>query len=120
MGIRNPKPMHPGRVLASVFMADHDLNQTQLAEKLDCTPGKINEIVNGKRGISPAFALALESVFNLSASAWLRMQAEFDLALEREKQRQKTTKQTRKKKRSSGSGGEYSSSGSMAASGRNN
>lgn len=85
MPVSNPKPMHPGRVLASVFMADHGLNQTQLAGRLSCTPGKINEIVNGRRGITAEFALQLEEVFNLSAAAWVRMQGEYDVWLARQR-----------------------------------
>ena len=79
MPVSNPKPMHPGRVLASVFMKDHELNQSQLAEKLGCAPNKINEIVNGKRGITPSFALQLEELFGMSANIWCRMQSEFDV-----------------------------------------
>jgi addiction module HigA family antidote len=40
---------------------------------------KINEIVNGKRGISPEFALGLEEAIGASAEMWVRMQAEYDL-----------------------------------------
>ena len=87
MAVANPKPMHPGRVLASVFMADHSLNQTQLAKKLGCSAAKVNEIVNGRRGISAQFAIELEEIFNLSAAVWVRMQGEYDLWLERQKKR---------------------------------
>ena len=85
MAIKNPAPMHPGRVLSEVFMRDHHLNQSQLAEVIGCTPRKINEIVNGKRGISPAFAIDLERVFGVSAEMWVRVQADYDLWLERQK-----------------------------------
>ena len=77
--ISNPKPMHPGQVLAEVYMAEMDLNQTELAKRCGCAARKINEIVNGKRGISPSFALVLESVLGTSAEMWVRMQAEYDL-----------------------------------------
>jgi len=58
--IKNPKPLHPGIILNEVYKKDMNLNQTQLAELLGCLPKKINEIVNGKRSISPQFALELE------------------------------------------------------------
>ncbi len=77
--VRNPKPMHPGRVLATVYMADMGLNQSELATRCGCAPRKINEIVNGKRGISPQFALVLEEVLGTTAELWVRMQAEYDL-----------------------------------------
>lgn len=77
--ISNPKPLHPGQVLAEVYMKEMGLNQTSLANRCSCAARKINEIVNGKRGISPSFALVLESVLGTSAEMWVRMQAEYDL-----------------------------------------
>ena len=83
--IKNPKPLHPGQVLSEIYMTEMGLNQTQLAEKCCCSPRKINEIVNGKRGISPSFAIELESVLGTSAEMWVRMQAEYDLWVARQK-----------------------------------
>lgn len=77
--ITNPAPIHPGIVLAEVYMAELGLNQTALAKKCGCAPRKINEIVNGKRSISPSFAIVLESKIGTSAEMWVRMQAEYDL-----------------------------------------
>ena len=77
--ITNPSPLHPGTVLAEVYMSQMDLNQTSLAKRCQCSPRKINEIVNGKRGISPSFAITLESTLGTSAEMWVRMQAEYDL-----------------------------------------
>ena len=77
--IENPLPLHPGKVLAGIYMAEMGLNQTDLAKRCGCSPRKINEIVNGKRGISPSFAITLEAVLGTSAEMWVRMQAEHDL-----------------------------------------
>ncbi len=77
--INNPSPMHPGKVLASTYMEEMGLNQTSLAKLCKCTPRKINEIINGKRGVSADFAIVLEKVLGTSASMWVRMQAEYDL-----------------------------------------
>ena len=77
--IRNPAPLHPGRVLEAVYMAEMGVNQSELAARCGCAARKINEIVNGKRGISPGFALVLEKVLGTSAEMWVRMQADFDL-----------------------------------------
>ena len=71
--------MHPGKVLAEVYMSQLDLNQSALARLCKCSPRKINEIVNGKRAISPSFAITLESILGTSAEMWVRMQAEYDL-----------------------------------------
>jgi len=77
--ITNPLPMHPGKVLNEVYMSQLDLNQSALARLCNCSPRKINEIVNGKRAISPSFAITLESVLGTSAEMWVRMQAEYNL-----------------------------------------
>jgi addiction module HigA family antidote len=83
--IRNTKPLHPGQVLEEVYMNEMGLNQSQLAEECKCSPRKINEIVNGKRAISPEFALVLEKTLGTSAEMWVRMQADYDLWSAREK-----------------------------------
>jgi antitoxin HigA-1 len=77
--------MHPGKVLAEVYMSQLDLNQSALARLCSCSPRKINEIVNGKRAISPSFAITLESKLGTSAEMWVRMQAEYDLWEARQK-----------------------------------
>ena len=77
--IANSLPMHPGEVLASVYMEEMGLNQTSLAELCGCAPRKINEIVNKKRSISPSFAIILEEKIGTSAEMWVRMQADYDL-----------------------------------------
>ena len=77
--IKNPKPLHPGQGLDEVYMKEMKLNQTTLAAKCKCSPRKINEIVNSKRGVSPDFAIILEKVLGTSAEMWARMQADYDL-----------------------------------------
>ena len=83
--ITNPLPMHPGKVLAEVYMSQLGLNQSALARLCSCSPRKINEIVNGKRAISPSFAITLESILGTSAEMWVRMQAEYALWEARQK-----------------------------------
>ena len=83
--ISNPLPLHPGQVLEEVYMKEMSLNQTSLAKLCECSPRKINEIVNGKRGISAMFAIVLEDVLGTTAEMWVRMQAEYDLWEARQK-----------------------------------
>ena len=83
--IKNPKPLHPGVVLNEVYLKELRMNQTQLSEKCGCAHRKINEIINGKRSISPEFALVLERVLGTTAEMWVRIQAEYDLWVAREK-----------------------------------
>ena len=77
--IKNPKPMHPGKVLKEIYMTEMGLNQSQLAEMCGCSHRKINEIVGGKRAISPQFSLVLEEVLGTGPEMWVRMQAEYNL-----------------------------------------
>ena len=77
--ITNSLPLHPGKVLSEIHMNQMSLNQSALAKLCNGSPRKINEIVNGKRGISPSFAIILESVLDTTAEMWVRMQAEYDL-----------------------------------------
>jgi addiction module HigA family antidote len=77
--ISNPAPLHPGTVLAEIYMIETGLNQSSLARLCGCAPRKINEIVNGKRAISPSFAIVLEEKLGTSAEMWVRMQADYDL-----------------------------------------
>jgi addiction module HigA family antidote len=83
--IKNPRPMHPGIVLSEIYLSEMGLNQSQFAVKCGCSPRKINEIVNGKRAISPEFALILEKVLGTSAEMWVRIQAEYDLWMARKR-----------------------------------
>lgn len=87
MPVKNPKPMHPGKVLAEIYMAELGLNQTQLAERLGCAHRKVNEIINGKRGVTADFALDLERVLGTTADMWVNMQAAWDLYQARQKRR---------------------------------
>ena len=77
--IKNLNPLHPGVVLNKIYMTEMTLSQTDLAKKCQCSHRKINEIINGKRGISPEFALVLERVLGTTAEMWVRMQADYDL-----------------------------------------
>ena len=83
--IKNPKPLHPGVVLSEVYMREMGLSQTALAELCGCSHRKINEIVNQKRSISAEMAIVLESVLDTTAEMWVRMQADYDLWVAREK-----------------------------------
>ena len=83
--ISNPLPLHPGKVLSEVYMSEMGLNQTSLSKLCGCSPRKINEIVNGKRSISPSFAIVLEEKLRTTAEMWVRMQADYDLWVARQK-----------------------------------
>jgi addiction module HigA family antidote len=83
--IENTLPMHPGEVLSSIYMSEMKLTQVALAKLCGCTSAKVNEIVNKKRSITPAFAIKLEEVIGTDAKMWVRMQADYDLWEARQK-----------------------------------
>ena len=93
--IKNPTPLHPGTVLKEIYMDEMSLNQSGLAKLCGCSPRKINEIVNCKRGISPLFAIVLETVLGTTAEMWVRMQAEYDLWEARQKMKEPNPKKRR-------------------------
>lgn len=85
-----PKPtkiLHPGILLGELYLKENNITQSQLARMLKCSTTKVNEIVNGKRAITPNFAIALEIALGTSAEMWVRMQADYDLHQARKKRK---------------------------------
>ncbi len=72
-------PTHPGEMLLEEFLIPHGISQHKLAAMIDVTVNRVNEIVKGKRGISPDTAIRLEALFGASAQFWLNLQLAWDL-----------------------------------------
>ena len=73
-------PVHPGRILKR----EHDaraLSANRLALALRLPSGRITDILNGKRGISPDTALRLARYFGNEARFWLNLQSAYELAV---------------------------------------
>ena len=62
LNAENPHPVHPGKLLSEIYLSQLGWTQTKLVEQLGCAHRKVNEIVNGKRSITPDFALGLEKI----------------------------------------------------------
>ena len=73
------KPVHPGEILSEEFLSPLGLSQNSLALKLRVPARRINEIVQGKRGITADTALRLSAYFGNSAQFWLGLQTAYDL-----------------------------------------
>ena len=71
--------IHPGEVLLEEFLKPLVLSQNRLARDLSVPPRRINEIVLGKRSVTPDTALRLARYFGTSERFWLGLQADFDL-----------------------------------------
>jgi antitoxin HigA-1 len=73
-------PVHPGRILKRELAA-RGLSANRLALELKVPSGRITDILNGKRGVSPETALRLSRFFGGSARFWLNLQTAFELAV---------------------------------------
>jgi addiction module HigA family antidote len=73
-------PPHPGRIVRQDCIEPLGLTVTQAAKALGVTRQALNNLVNGKAGISPEMAVRLAKAFGASAEMWLRLQANYDLA----------------------------------------
>jgi len=82
---RKLPPIHPGEILLEEFLKPMDISQVQLAKDLSVPARRINEIVLGKRAISPDTALRLSRYFGLSERFWINLQARYDLEIEKDR-----------------------------------
>lgn len=73
------QPIHPGEILLHDLMEPLGITQKGLAAELRTSFRTINEIINGKRGVSPDMALRLAKHFGMSADFWLNAQKNYDL-----------------------------------------
>ncbi len=82
---RDFPPIHPGEILLEEFLKPMGISQYRLAKDVSVPPRRINEIVHGKRGVSADTSLRLERYFGLSEGFWLRLQARYDLEVEKDR-----------------------------------
>jgi antitoxin HigA-1 len=73
------RPTHPGEMLREDFLPDYDLTVARLAESLGVSRQSVNELLNGRRAISPEMALRLARLFGNSPEFWLNAQRAVDL-----------------------------------------
>ena len=72
-------PTHPGEILVQEFLTPLGLTQRELADAIHVPYQRVNEIVNGRRGITPSTALRLATFLRMSASFWMNLQLRWDL-----------------------------------------
>lgn len=73
------QPTSPGEMLREEFLLPMRITQRQLADAIHVPYQRINEIVNGRRGITPATALRLAKYFEVSPDFWMNLQLRWDL-----------------------------------------
>jgi addiction module HigA family antidote len=74
-------PPHPGPSVRLDCLEPLGLNVTDAAKALGVTRQALNNLVNGKSGISPEMAIRLDKAFGGGAETWLRLQMAYDLAV---------------------------------------
>lgn len=84
MTMKNPP--HPGETVRYDCLEPLGLTVTQGARVLGVTRQALNNLVNGKSGISPEMAIRLSKAFGSSAETWLKMQLDYDLARARRRE----------------------------------
>lgn len=72
-------PTHPGEVLLEEFLKPLELTQSELASRLGVSYPRINELIKGKRGVTPDTALRLARLFGTTPEFWLQGQLLWDL-----------------------------------------
>ena len=84
MAARKMAPVHPGEILMEDFLEPMGISQYRLSKDIGVPPRRINEIVHGKRAISPDTALRLARYFGVTETFWSNLQAHYDLEVQRD------------------------------------
>jgi addiction module HigA family antidote len=85
MAERKLPPIHPGEILLEEFLKPLGISRYRLAKDISVPTRRINEIVLGKRAISPDTALRLSRYFGMSDRFWMNLQARYDIEVEKDK-----------------------------------
>ncbi len=76
---KNRPPTHPGEMLLKEFLEVGGITQTEFARHLNWPYARLNEIINGKRGVTPDSALAIGEALRTGPEFWLNLQRDWDL-----------------------------------------
>jgi len=76
---RNRPPTHPGEMLLEEFLKPLGISQSTFAIRLGVSFPRLNEIIRGRRTVTPDTALRLAQVLGTSADLWLGLQLDWDL-----------------------------------------
>ena len=76
---KNRQPTHPGEVLRYEYLEELNMTQQQLADAIGITRVRVNEIILGKRSITPDTAFRLAKFFNTTPEFWINLQSHYDM-----------------------------------------
>jgi addiction module HigA family antidote len=86
------KPVTPGEILLEEYLLPLGLSQNALGRAIGVSPRAVNEIVLGKRSITPEMSIRLGKFFGQTSEFWFRIQSNCDFRLLRKKERALTSK----------------------------
>ncbi|KPK65111.1 MAG: XRE family transcriptional regulator [Gemmatimonas sp. SG8_38_2] len=72
-------PTHPGEMLLEEFLQPMEVSQRELADAISVPYQRVNEIVRGRRGVTPSTALRLSQYLGTSIDFWMNLQLRWDL-----------------------------------------
>jgi len=72
-------PTHPGEMLLQEFLIPMGLTQRELADAIRVPYQRVNDLVNGRRGMTPNTALRLARYFGNTPAFWMNLQLRRDL-----------------------------------------
>lgn len=75
----NRTPTHPGEMLLEEFLKPMRLTQHELADGIHVPYQRVNDLINGRRSVTPSTALRLAKYFGMSADFWMNLQQRWDL-----------------------------------------
>lgn len=78
-------PTHPGEILQEEFLTPLGITQVAFAKHIGVPTQRINELVRGKRGITPETAWLLSQALDTTPEFWINLQAAYDLAINQPK-----------------------------------
>lgn len=84
---QNRIPSHPGEILLEEFLKPLDVSQVAFADHLGVPVQRINELVRGKRGVTPETAWLLAGALGTTPEFWINLQANHELAKSRPKRK---------------------------------
>ncbi len=84
----NREPTHPGEILLEEFLKPMGLTQQEMADGIHVPYQRVNEIVNGRRGVTPSTALRFAKFFGTSPGFWMNLQLRWDLYHTQQKERE--------------------------------
>lgn len=90
---KNRKPTHPGIILQKEFLEPMGISQVKFADKLDIPLQRVNEIIRGKRGVTPETAWLFSKALGTSPELWLSLQNNYDLFVSFPKEKMNYIKQ---------------------------